>query len=107
MSGRSVRQPTGNLFTHRSQQVFAIGKSVGINGRVEGHRGRARADTETSLGHHFVGTGNRYWNNRNTAFEREVKRTFLERQQVAIGGTGAFHKNCEIESTSQYLGGSS
>src|SRR5580692_4500491 len=67
------------------------------------YRHCSRFDCESALRHHLVSTGDRNRHHRDSAFHREIERSFLEWQQLAVERALAFDIDRHVEALLHYL----
>ena len=99
------RQPALDHATYSLHQLVARAEIFRLNGVMEDHIHQPRLDGKSSLGHHVMRAHNRnrhHWHL--TAF-RQIKRAFLEGDQLAIERAVPFHINRHVDSLTDHFAG--
>src|ERR1700722_13358740 len=83
--------------THFFHQALTADKILRLNRRMKNHRHLSRPDRESCLRHGVMRTHYCYRNYGNSTLHSQIEWTLLERQQLAVKRTPAFHVNGHID----------
>src|ERR1700685_1478342 len=77
-------QPALDDVTNLLHQAFPAAKILRLDGWMKNNFNHTWLDRKSTLGHRFMASSHCHRDHRHAALHRQVKRTFLERQQFAV-----------------------
>jgi len=93
-----------HLLTDRVHESFAGGEVLGVDRGEESDCGYSGEDFQASLAHHLRGALDDDGDHGGVGLGGEEEGAFLEGQEVAVGGTGAFGKDEDVHAAAESVG---